>query len=66
MLSIDTYHELIARRRNAVAQATASARAEGLEPSGQAEVIIDHWVHGEISAEEMEERLAAVYGTQGE
>ena len=63
MLSIDTYHELIARRRNAVAQATASVRAEGLEPSPRSEVIIDRWVHGEISAQEMEDQLAAYYGS---
>jgi PHD/YefM family antitoxin component YafN of YafNO toxin-antitoxin module len=62
MLSIDTYHELTNRRRNAVAQANASARAEGLEPSAQAEVIIDRWVHGEISAQEMEQGLATHYG----
>ena len=62
MLSIDTYHELTNRRRNAVAQATASTGAEGLEPSTQAEAIIDRWVHGEIDAQEMEQELAAIYG----
>lgn len=62
MLSIETYNELTNRRRNAAAQAAASTRAEGLEPSAQAEAIIDRWVHGEIGAQEMEQELAAIYG----
>jgi PHD/YefM family antitoxin component YafN of YafNO toxin-antitoxin module len=63
MLSIETYNELTDRRRSAVAQATASVRAEGLEPSAEAQEIIDRWTRGEINAEEMEQRLAARYGT---
>ena len=62
MVSIDTYNELMARRRNAVAQGNASLRAEGVEPSAEAQAIIDRWVRGEISAEEMEQLLAARYG----
>ncbi len=62
MLSIDTYNELTSRRRNAAVQATASVRAEGLEPSAEAQEIIDRWVRGEITAEDMERQLAARYG----
>ena len=41
---------------------TASVRAEGLEPSAEAQEIIDRWVRGEITAEDMERQLAARYG----
>ena len=62
MLSIDTYHELIARRRNAVAQGNASLRAEGIAPPPEIEIVVDRWVHGEISTAEMEQQVAALYG----
>ncbi len=62
MLSIDTYHELTNRRRNAVAQATASVRADGIAPSPDIEIVVNRWVHGEISSAEMEEQIAALYG----
>jgi hypothetical protein len=61
IMSIDVYEELIARRREAVEDATASVRAEGGEPSGSAKVIIDEWVHGHISADQMEERIVDLY-----
>jgi PHD/YefM family antitoxin component YafN of YafNO toxin-antitoxin module len=61
IMSIDVYEELVARRRDAVAQAEASVRAEGGQPSPQAKIIIDEWVHGHISADEMEERIVDIY-----
>jgi PHD/YefM family antitoxin component YafN of YafNO toxin-antitoxin module len=62
MLSIDTYNELTNRRRNAVSQGNASLRAEGMAPPPNIEVIVDLWVHGQITTAEMEERVAAQYG----
>lgn len=62
MLPIDVYHELTDRRRNAVAQGNASLRAEGLEPPPEIEIIVDQWVHGQISTAEMEEQVAGLYG----
>jgi len=62
MLSIDTYHELTARRRNAVTQGNASLRAEGIAPPPEIEIVVDRWVHGEISSAEMEQQIAALYG----
>ncbi len=62
MLSIDTYNELVARRRNAVAQGNASLRAEGIAPPHEIEIVVDRWVRGEISTAEMEQQVAALYG----
>jgi hypothetical protein len=62
MLPIDVYDELMQRRRRALDQAWASVRAEGLEPPGEIEVIVERWVHGEITAEEMERQVGALYG----
>jgi hypothetical protein len=62
MIPVQVYEELTQRRLNAVADATASVRAEGLEPSARSEIIIDQWVHGQISAEEMERQIAALHG----
>ena len=62
MLPIEVYDELLYRRRKSVDQAWASVRAEGLEPSNEVEYIVEQWVHGHITAEEMERRVAAHYG----
>jgi hypothetical protein len=62
MIPVEVYEELVARRRDAVAQGNASLRAEGLHVSAQAEVIIEEWVHGRISTSEMEEQIAALHG----
>ena len=61
MLSIDTCNELVARRRNAVAQGNASLRAEGIAPPPEIEIVVDRWVRGEISTAEMEQQVAALY-----
>ena len=61
-MSIDVYDELIARRRDAVADGNASLRAEGYEPPADIEVIVDRWVHGQISTQEMEQQVATLYG----
>ncbi|MBX6752544.1 MAG: antitoxin VbhA family protein [Micromonosporaceae bacterium] len=62
MIPVEVYEELVASRRQAVAQGLGSLRAEGLDVSAQAEVIIDEWVHGRISTSEMEEQIAALHG----
>jgi len=62
IMSIDVYEELIARRRDAVADGDASLRAEGLEPPAEIKVIVDEWVHGHISTTEMERQVATLYG----
>ena len=62
MIPIQVYEELTQRRLNAVAQGNASLRAEGLEPSPEITVIVDMWVHGQISTEEMERQVAVMHG----
>jgi hypothetical protein len=62
MLPVDVYEELVYKRRDAVAQGNASLAAEGLEPPGRIAIIVDEWVHGKISTEEMERGVAALYG----
>jgi PHD/YefM family antitoxin component YafN of YafNO toxin-antitoxin module len=62
MIPADIYAELTAQRRNAADQAVASVRAEGLAPSAAVDIIIDNWVHGRISADEMEHQVHEMYG----
>lgn len=61
MIPVDVYEQLTTSRRNAVAQGNASLRAEGLEPPPEIEVIVDQWVHGQLSTSEMEDQVAALY-----
>jgi hypothetical protein len=61
MVPVEVYEELVARRRNAVRQGNASLRAEGYEPPAAIELIVDEWVHGRITAQEMEDRIADHY-----
>jgi hypothetical protein len=65
MIPVDVYFELTERRRNAVAQGTASLRAEGLEPPPEIQIIVEQWVHGQLSTEEMERQVAALYHLPG-
>lgn len=62
MIPVEVYSELVERRLNAVAQADASLRVEGFFPPSGIQVIIDRWVHGEITADEMERQVGALYG----
>jgi PHD/YefM family antitoxin component YafN of YafNO toxin-antitoxin module len=62
MLPVDVYEELVYKRRDAVVQGNASLAAEGIEPPARIAVIVDQWVHGQISTEEMERGVAAMYG----
>jgi hypothetical protein len=61
LLSVEVYDELT-HRDNAVAQALASLRAEGLRPSPRFTVIVDRWIHGDIDTEEMERQVRAIHG----
>jgi antitoxin StbD len=55
LLPYETYERLreSAARREVLDEATASVRAEGLEPSGVADGIAERWVRGEITEDEM-------------
>src|SRR5262245_34597186 len=64
MIPVEVYNELIERRRNAVTQADASLRVEGFTPPRDMDIIIDRWVHGEITADEMERQVGALYGVK--
>lgn len=61
VLPIEVYDELMQRRRSALDQAYASVRAEGLNPPTDIEFIVERWVHGEITADEMERQVEALY-----
>jgi hypothetical protein len=62
MLPVKIYDELVEQRRNAVAQADASLRVEGFEAPREIDIIVERWVHGEITSGEMERQVAALYG----
>jgi PHD/YefM family antitoxin component YafN of YafNO toxin-antitoxin module len=64
MLPVSVYDELVRSRRQAYAQAEASVRVEGVVPPKDIEVIVERWMHGEITADEMERQVAALYGAQ--
>jgi hypothetical protein len=49
------------RREKAAARAKASLRIEGLTRSVEAEAISKAWQRGEITGEEMTERVKALY-----
>ncbi|MFI5530473.1 type II toxin-antitoxin system Phd/YefM family antitoxin [Kitasatospora sp. NPDC051853] len=62
LLSVALYEELTAaRRREAVASAAGSLRAEGLHASSAAEADADDYAHGRITADELVERAANRY-----
>ncbi|MFG1921616.1 type II toxin-antitoxin system Phd/YefM family antitoxin [Cryptosporangium sp. NPDC048952] len=65
VVPIEVYDELVAeraRRENAIAQADASIRAEGLATSPEADAITDRWKCGEISTAEMRSQTRALFG----
>lgn len=65
MLPVEIYDELMAQRQEAAEQSLASLRVEGYTPNPRVEMIIEQWVHGEITDAEMERRVHALYGVGG-
>jgi PHD/YefM family antitoxin component YafN of YafNO toxin-antitoxin module len=63
LMSVEQYEALVrsAERREAVAEALASVRAEGLEPSLDALEMLEKIASGELEEEEGIERLRARY-----
>jgi prevent-host-death family protein len=63
LMSVAQYEELVAttERRDAVAEALASVRAEGLEPGAEDLPMFDAVAAGELSSEELRERVLARY-----
>lgn len=63
LMSVAQYEELVAtaERRDAVAEALASVRAEGLEPSAGDLPMFDAVAAGELSSEGLRERVLARY-----
>ena len=49
-----------AERQDAIDQALASVRLEGLEPSDEAKAIFKRYSDGELSLEEMDEEIQAM------
>jgi PHD/YefM family antitoxin component YafN of YafNO toxin-antitoxin module len=62
MLPVEIYDELMAHRQNAADQSVASLRLEGYTPNPAVEIIIERWVHGEMTDAEMERQVHALYG----
>lgn len=62
MLPVEVYDELMAQRQNAADQSLASLRVEGYTHNPAVEVVIERWVHGEITDAEMEREVHALYG----
>jgi PHD/YefM family antitoxin component YafN of YafNO toxin-antitoxin module len=62
MLPVSVYDELVRRRRSAAEQSRASMAAESSFPSPQVDVIVERWVHGEITDEQMEREVHELYG----
>lgn len=62
MLPVEVYDELTARRRSAAEQSRSSLRVEGFRPSPEVEIIIDRWIHGEITDVEMKQQVHTLYG----
>jgi hypothetical protein len=57
------YHALMGALRTLAAdEARASVRADGLEPGPEIDPILNDWIRGRITAEQMRERVRAVYG----
>jgi prevent-host-death family protein len=63
LMSVEQYQELVdaAERRDAVVEALASVRAEGLEPSEEGLALLEAIAEGRISTEEARARTLARY-----
>jgi prevent-host-death family protein len=63
VMSVSQYQELVeaAERRDAVAEALASVRAEGLEPTAEDLQLFVAIAAGELSTDELRERVLARY-----
>ncbi|QYN41157.1 type II toxin-antitoxin system prevent-host-death family antitoxin (plasmid) [Pseudonocardia sp. DSM 110487] len=61
VMSVSQYQQLVdaAERRDAVAEALASVRAEGLEPSDEGLALLEAIAEGRISTEEARARTLA-------
>lgn len=55
------FQELTAERARSLTQAAASVRAEGLTVGIDVEAITERWARGEISTEQMRERVRQLY-----
>ena len=63
LLPFEAYERLreSSERRQGMAEATASVRAEGLAPSREADKIAERWIHGDITEDEMYEETVRHY-----
>ncbi|WP_159080154.1 antitoxin VbhA family protein [Nocardia suismassiliense] len=55
MVPVEVFEELTTERVRSLEQAMGSIRAEGLEPSPDAEAIVERWTRGEITTAQMRE-----------
>jgi PHD/YefM family antitoxin component YafN of YafNO toxin-antitoxin module len=64
MVPVEVFDELTAERAQAVIEAAASLRAEGLEADVDVTTITDRWARGEISTTQMRELIRRLYGAR--
>ncbi|MFF3228009.1 antitoxin VbhA family protein [Nocardia suismassiliense] len=61
MVPVEVFEELTTERVRSLEQAMGSIRAEGLEPSPDAEAIVERWTRGEITTAQMRELGRRLY-----
>lgn len=61
MVAVEVFDELTRERAQAVIEAAASLRAEGLVADSDATAITDSWARGEISTPQMRELVRRLY-----
>jgi hypothetical protein len=66
LVPVEVFDELIAlsERRHAAADAAASVRAEGLNPSAEVEAITQRWARDEIDTAQMRSEVRNLYGIE--
>ncbi|MFE9574877.1 hypothetical protein ACFYO1_00690 [Nocardia sp. NPDC006044] len=62
MVPVEVFEELTAERTRAQAMAMGSIRAEGVEPTADAQAIVERWTRGEITTAQMRELGRRLHG----
>jgi hypothetical protein len=66
LVPVEVFDQLMAERErhHAAADAAASVRAEGLEPSAEVEAITRRWARGEVDTRQMRSEVRRLYGVE--
>jgi Antitoxin VbhA len=64
MVPAEVFDELVAERAQAVIEAAASLRAEGLVADADVTAITDRWARGEISTAQMHGLVRHLFGVR--